>query len=106
MDKSLNVASYNCRGFPKTISKLGTKPTIDMLLKDIKIDIICLQETFLSKQDLSCLNVIHRDFQGVGRRGIQYRHKRQAYYRSPLWGSCYIVSNKMLKMCNPNPFQS
>ena len=66
MDKSLNVASYNCRGFPKTISKLGTKPTIDMLLKDIKIDIICLQETFLSKQDLSCLNVIHRDFQGVG----------------------------------------
>ena len=62
MDESLNVASYNCRGFPKTASKLGTKPTIGMLLNDVKIDIICLQETFLSKQDLSCLNVIHKDF--------------------------------------------
>ena len=37
-----------------------------MLLNKENIDIMCLQETFLSKQDLSCLNVIHKDFQGVG----------------------------------------
>ena len=75
MDESLNVASYNCRGFPKTASKLGTKPTIGMLLNDVKIDIICLQETFLSKQDLSCLNVIHKDFQGVGASSTDTREK-------------------------------
>ncbi len=25
-----------------------------------------MQETFLSKQDLGCLNVIHKDYQGIG----------------------------------------
>ena len=66
MSESLKVVSYNCRGFPKTTHKLREKPTINMLLNKENIDIMCLQETFLSKQDLSCLNVIHKDFQGVG----------------------------------------
>ena len=64
--ESVKVVSYNCRGFPKLSSRLWAKPTINLLLQDDTIDIICLQETFLSKQDLSCLNVIHKDFQGVG----------------------------------------
>ena len=59
MYESLKVVSYNCRGFPKSPDKLVTKPTIKCLLEDINIDIICFQETFLSKQDLSCLNVVH-----------------------------------------------
>ena len=66
MYDSLKVMSYNCRGFPKTPNKLGVKPTINSLLNEVNGDIICLQETFLSKQDLSCLNVIHKDFQSVG----------------------------------------
>ena len=66
MPESLKIVSYNCRGFPKTSHKLREKPTIGMLLNNENIDIMCLQETFLSKQDLSCLNVIHKDFQGVG----------------------------------------
>ena len=74
-DNSLKVVSYNCRGFPKTAAKLWKKPTISLLLKDVNIDIICLQETFLSKQDLSCLNVIHREFQGVGASSTDTRDK-------------------------------
>merc|ERR1739842_187917 len=73
--QSLKVVSYNCRGFPKMATKLWKKPTISLLLKDVNIDIICLQETFLSKQDLSCLNVIHREFQGVGASSTDTRDK-------------------------------
>ena len=46
-----------------------------MLLQDNTIDIICFQETFLSKQDLSCLNSIHNDFQGVGTATTDTRDK-------------------------------
>ena len=53
MSESLKVGSYNCRGFPKTPSKLVSKPTIKLLLDNENIDILCLQETFLSKQDLA-----------------------------------------------------
>ena len=66
MDKLVKVVSYNCRGFPKTPAKLSVKPTVNLLLKDESIDIICMQETFLSKQDLGCLNVIHKDYKGFG----------------------------------------
>ena len=66
MDKLLKIASYNCRGFPKMPAKLNVKPTVNLLLNDESIDIICMQETFLSKQDLGCLNVIHKDYQGIG----------------------------------------
>ena len=48
MSESLKVVSYNCRGFPKTTHKLREKPTINMLLNKENIDIMCLQETFLS----------------------------------------------------------
>ena len=75
MYDSLKVMSYNCRGFPKSPNKLGLKPTISNLLNDVNGDIICLQETFLSKQDLSCLNVIHKDFQGVGASSTDTREK-------------------------------
>ena len=66
MEKLVKVASYNCRGFPKTGTKLAVKPTINSLLQDKSLNIICLQETFLSKQNLYCLNTIHSDFQGIG----------------------------------------
>ena len=71
----LTVVSYNCRGFPKTPAKLWTKPTLSMLLQNEDVDIIALQETFLSKQDLSCLNVIHKDYHGVGTSTIDSRDK-------------------------------
>ena len=36
---------------------------------------MCLQETFLSKQDLSCLNVIHKDFQGIEASNTDTRYR-------------------------------
>ena len=64
--KSVKIVSYNCRGLPKTPSKLWEKPTVNLLLQDNDNDIICLQETFYSKQDLSNLNTLHSEFQGIG----------------------------------------
>ena len=75
MYESMKVGSYNCRGFPKTHKKLESKPTIKLLLDNENIDILCLQETFLSKQDLSCLNAIHKDFQGIGASSTDIRDK-------------------------------
>ena len=73
MDNLIKVVSYNCRGFPKSPAKLSLKPTVDLLLNDESIDIICMQETFLSNQDLSCLNVIHKDYQGIGTSTVDTR---------------------------------
>ena len=56
-------------------SKLWGKPTLNMLLQDNSIDIICLQETFLSKQDLSCINSIHKEYQGIGTSTTDTRDK-------------------------------
>lgn len=62
----MKVVIYNCRGFPKSLAKLGVKPTVNLLLQDESIAIICMQDNFLCKQELGCLNVIHKDYQGIG----------------------------------------
>ena len=101
MDNCVKVVSYNCRGFPKTPAKLRVKPTVNLLLNDDTIDFICLQETFLSKQDLGCLNSVHNEYQGIGtstvdtRDGIVKGHPsggvailyrtKQAKYITPLY---------------------
>ena len=44
-------------------------------MQDESVGILCLQETFLSKQDLGCLNSLHYDFQGIGVSTTDYRDK-------------------------------
>ena len=66
MEELVKVVSYNCRGLPKSPSKLWEKPSVNLLLQDLENDIICFQETFYSKQDLGCLNTLHSEFQGIG----------------------------------------
>ena len=92
----LKVISYNCRGFPKTSAKIGEKPTIGMLLQDKSIDIIGLQETFLSKQDLSCLNMVHKDFQGVG---VSTTDTRDKLITSHPQGEVAILFRTTLSRC-------
>ena len=75
MDNTLNMVSYNCRGLPKTPGRLWEKPTLHRLLQNKSLDIIALQETFLSKQDLGCLNVLSTEFQGVGASTTDTRDK-------------------------------
>ena len=99
MSESLKVGSYNCRGFPKTPSKLVSKPTIKLLLDNESLDILCLQETFLSKQDLSCLNVIHKDFQGIGASSTDTRDKLITGH--PYGGVAILYKTKFAKCISP-----
>ena len=60
----LNITSYNCRGLPKTKTKLLLRPDIVELFKDS--DVIGFQETHFFKQDIKFVNSIHDSFTGIG----------------------------------------
>ena len=56
----LKISSYNCRGLPKDPKNLLLRP--DILDVFGKSDVVALQETWYAKQNLQCLNSLHRDF--------------------------------------------
>ena len=60
----LRFISYNCRGLPRDKRSLGLRPDIIEVMKDSHI--VALQETWLSKQNLNCINSLHDDFVGYG----------------------------------------
>ena len=99
MESSVKVVSYNCRGLPKLASKIWEKPTVNLLLQDIENDIICFQETFYSKQDLSYLNTIHNDFQGIGTSTTDARDKLITGH--PPGGVAIMYRRKYAKCVSP-----
>lgn len=62
----MRVISYNCRGLRvgNSAADRARRQAVDALLHNC--DILCLQETFLTKQDLSNLNCINNNFHGAG----------------------------------------
>ena len=60
----LRVGFYNSRGLPKTRDAIWLQPDLEALLSSL--DVLCLQETWMFKQDLGCLNDLHTDFFGFG----------------------------------------
>ena len=60
----LKVSMYNCRGLPKSKQNLALRPDIIKVLGEANI--VALQETWYSKQDLSCINSLHEGFVGTG----------------------------------------
>ena len=62
----MRVTSYNCRGLRlgNSMGDRARRAEVDNLLQNC--DILCLQETFLSKQDLGGLNSVHENFHGTG----------------------------------------
>ena len=63
--RTLKLASYNCRGLPKTRRLLdNTRPNLTALLDGS--DIVCLQETWFSEQSLANLNSLVPEFYGTG----------------------------------------
>lgn len=62
----LRVVSYNSRGLRlgQSAGDRAHRIVVGQLLETT--DIICLQETFLAKQDLDKLNSVHSDFHGAG----------------------------------------
>lgn len=62
----MRVVSYNTRGLRlgQTAADKARRLVVDKLFENT--DILCIQETFLPKQDLDKLNSVNRDFHGVG----------------------------------------
>ena len=60
----LRLSSYNCCGLPRDRVKLSLRPDLNALFKEA--DIIALQETHYSKQNIKYLNSLHDDFVGIG----------------------------------------
>ena len=58
------VASYDCRGLPKYKTKMSLRPDIIDLLESSQI--IAIQETHYSQQDLKSINSLHESFVGFG----------------------------------------
>ena len=61
---TIRIGSYNCRGLPKSAQNLLLRPDVASVLGNN--DIICLQETWLARQDLHCINTISSNVHGIG----------------------------------------
>lgn len=61
---NINIVSYNARGLRVGHSEAdkSRRLVVDKLLE--ACDVLCVQETFLPKQDLEGLNSLHKDFYG------------------------------------------
>lgn len=70
-NQNLLLSSYNVRGLPKCSRDLFCRQDILQLLRHN--DILCVQETWFSKQDLPKLSNIHEDFHGFGAATVDYR---------------------------------
>ena len=92
--ESLAVASYKCDG---VTSSTGF---INNLLSDTKMDILCLQETWLLDRDIAKLSNIYAEYQFNGKSGVDATdrilpgrpqggvaiawHKRLSHYVQPI----------------------
>ena len=66
----MNIISYNCNGINTDKNSGHLRPTIEELCDSY--DVICLQETWLSKQELGSLNSMRNDFHSVGQARIDH----------------------------------
>ena len=62
----MRVVSYNSRGLRlgHSAADKARRLVVDTLLDDC--DILCIQESWMAKQDLDKLNTLHPDFHGAG----------------------------------------
>ena len=71
--EKLNIFSYNCRGLPNNCNIMFERPSVVSLLNNPEFHIVCLQETWYSKQDLANINSLHSDFNGTGAATVDFR---------------------------------
>ena len=62
--ETLRLVSFNYRGLPCANNSLYKRPSVQLLLDDTKNDIICVQETWYTK-DLQHLNDVIRIFMAL-----------------------------------------
>ena len=65
--RKIRIDSYNCRG-------LRSDPNLDPCLMELTkgVGIICLQETWLAKQELGRLNSLSDSYHGIGAACVDY----------------------------------
>ena len=79
------------RGLPKDGNSLYLRPDIVALGLLEKGDIVCMQETWYSKQDLYILNNLHPNFSGTGVSTTDYQ---DGLVRGHPPGGCYSLAEK------------
>ena len=64
---SFNIVSYNTRGLHlgQSVADKSRRLVVENLFQE-QIDILCLQETWLAKQDLNGINNLHPHYHGIG----------------------------------------
>ena len=62
----MKIISFNCKGLPNHPDNIYLRPCVEEILNNNDTDIVCLQETWYSKQDLATLNTIHKNFHSIG----------------------------------------
>ena len=48
----MKIVSFNCRGMPKHPDNMYLRPCVEEILNNNDVYIVCLKETWYSKQDL------------------------------------------------------
>ena len=89
----MHDTSYNCRGLRlgDSLGDRARRVVVDNLLE--KCDILCLQETFLSKKDLGGLNSLHDNIHGAGESTTDLSH---SIVRGRIPGGVAILWHKTL----------
>ena len=62
----MKIISHNCRGLPNHPDNIYLQPCVEEILNKNDVDIVCLQETWYSKQDIAILNTLQKNFHGIG----------------------------------------
>ena len=81
----LNVVSYNCHGLKSSL------PDVLELCK--QFEVVCLQETWLPKQNLDLLSSISSDHYAVGLSDCNYESQ---IIKGRPYGGCAILYHKSL----------
>ena len=98
----MRMVSYNSRGLRvgHTAADKARRLVVDTLLEDCEV--LCLQETWLAKQDLDKLNNLHPDFHGAGESTTDLSsrivHGRIAGGVAILWNMKYDSMVKVVRL--------
>ena len=96
----MNIITYNCNGLKTGKNKIHLRPTVELLCNEY--DIVCLQETWLSKQELGSLNNMRSDFHSIG----QARTDHEAGVCSNVRGGVAILwKTKFSEIITPVKFE-
>ena len=101
--ESLRLVTYNCRGMPRLANDIYKRPSLQLLFNDPDNDIICLQETWYTKQDLAHLNTFHPHFHGTGVATIDNRDS--LYHGHPPGGVSILWRKKYDRFITPITFE-